>query len=410
MRIQFRQGLVTAPPNFLQQSGSSVSLVIAAPVYLQAALADGAADYLHVERFSVNNAWVGPFVSGTDYWLFWDIHAVTGVRTFGHTALEPIESAIAPEAPANDQHWFDTVHNKMKVWNNTAGRWVSKIRVFAAKYASATTFVSMSINAPVFTGTQVGSLSVPVDVGVLVFDINGDPIKRSGGAFFTTADVVTASLASASQVRVGAVVIEAVAAGHIPAYSIVRFSGFHEVTLATGLTRRESIYGMVEADATTGEVVNVVTDGIVTNPMWDWTSVGVNTPLYVDANGALTHVQPTDGVAVGAVVDINSILIRPVVQLIATGPGAPDPVPPATGISAPKRQFIDLPAQASSIITTIPLAAESNGTSYVQLYINGVLQNEGIQFTVFSTYEIRLTGAYLVPVDVVVFSYVPAQV
>lgn len=409
MRIHFRQGLVTAPPNFLQQSGPSVSLTIAAPVYLQAAIVDGAANYLHVERFSVPNAWSGPFVSGTDYWLFWDINPVSGVRTFGHTSLEPIESATAPDAPANDQHWFDTVHNKMRVWNGTANRWVNKVRVFAAKYASATTFVSMSIDAPAFTGTQVGSLVVPVDIGVLVFDINGDPIKRAGGTFFTTADVVTASLASASQVRVGAVVIEAVAASHIPAYSVVRFSGFHEVTLATGLTRRESIYGMVETDAVTGDVVNVVTDGVVTNPMWDWTSVGVNTPLYVDANGALTHVQPTDGVAVGAVVDINSILIRPVVQLIATGSGAPDPTPPAAGISAPKRQFIDLPAEAASIITTIPLAAESNGTSYVQLYINGVLQNEGVQFTVFSTYEIRLTGAYLVPVDVVVFSYVPAQ-
>lgn len=405
MRVQFRQGLIVAPPNFLQQAGSAVSLNIAAPVYLQATLADGSANYLHVERFSVANAWSGPFISGTDYWLFWDINPVSGVRTFGHTQHEPIESASAPLYPVDDQHWFDAVNHKMKVWNGTANRWISKIRVFAAKYVNASTFVSMSISAPAFAGTQVGSLNTPTEAGALVFDINGDPVKRAGGAFFTTSDVVTASLASASQVRVGAVVIEAAALGQIPAYSVVRFSAFHEVTLATGLTQRESVYGLIEADASTGDVVNVITDGVVTNPLWDWTNAGVNAPLYVGANGALTPMQPTDGVAVAAVVDINSVLLRPVVQLINTGPGAP----PAPGISAPKRQFIDLPASTESIITTIPLAAESNGTSYVQLYINGVLQNEGVQFTVFSTYEIRLTGAYLVPVDVVVFSYVPAQ-
>lgn len=323
MRISFRQGIVSAPNAFLQANGATVNLSIASPSQVLVAFADGTANYLHTERSTVTSAWVGPFSSGTNYWLYWDINPVSGVRTFGHTLLEPVEAASAPLSPANDQHWFDTNLNKMKVWNTTAGRWVNKIRVFAGQYLSGTTFVSMSINAPDFTGTQVGSLVVPVDAGALMFDLNGDPVKRNGGAFFTTSDVVTASLASASQVKVGAVVIEAVAVSNIPAYSIVNFSGFHEVTLTAGLMQAEAVYGLVEVDAVIGDVVNVILDGVVTNPDWDWTAVGVNAPLYVDNTGVLTATQPTGGVAVAAVVDVNSILVRPLLQTVTITTGTP---------------------------------------------------------------------------------------
>jgi hypothetical protein len=324
MQINFRQGIVQAPNAFLQANGATVNLSIASPALLLVAFADGQANYLHTERSTVTSAWTGPFTSGPDYWLYWDLNPVSGVRTFGHTLFEPVEAASAPLSPVNDQHWFDTNLNKMKVWNTTAARWVNKIRVFAGKYQSGTTFISMSINAPDFTGTQVGSLAaVPVDAGALVFDLNGDPVKRNGGAFFTTSDVVTASVASASRVKVGAVMIEAVATSNIPAYSIVKFSGFHEVELQTGLMEFASVYGMVEIDAVIGDVVTVVLDGVVTNPAWNWTAAGPSAPLYVDPTGVLTPTEPTDGVVVGAVVDINSILVRPTLQTVTSISGSP---------------------------------------------------------------------------------------
>lgn len=322
MHIQFRQGLVTAPTNFLQRNGSAVNLSITAPGYLQAAIADGSADYLHVERSTIAGAWTGPFMSGTDYWLYWDIDRITGMRTFGFTRHAPIESTAPPISPPQDQHWFDVFNNKMWVWNSSASKWIHKLRVFAAKYVNATTFVSVSINSPTFTGTQIGCLTnTPIDIGSLIFDVNGAPIKRGNGVFFTTTDVVSASVASTSRVRVGAVLLEATAQGHIPAYGVVRFSNFNEVTLATGLTRYESVYGLVETQASAGEIVNVVTDGIVSNPMWDWSEVGVNTPLYVGFYGELTPDRPIDGVEVGAVVGINTVLIRPLVQVVSTGIG-----------------------------------------------------------------------------------------
>jgi hypothetical protein len=427
MRIPFRQGIVSAPPSFLQANGATVNLSIASPSQLLVAFADGTANYLHTERSTVTSAWTGPFTSGTDYWLYWDINPISGVRTFGHTLLEPVEAPAAPLSPANDQHWFDTNLNKMKVWSSIANRWVNKIRVFAGKYASGTTFVSMSINAPIFTGTQVG-LTAPATAGALVFDLNGDPVKRTGGTFFTTEDVVTASIASASQVKVGAVVVEAVAISNIPAYSIVNFAGFHEVVLTTGLMQDQSVYGMIEVDAVIGDVVTVVLDGVVTNPAWNWTAVGVNAPLYVNGVGALTPTKPTDGVAVAAVVDINSILVRPLLQVIEVQAGAADPATPvamgvvrlsatsATPLSPVvvgdndvrlTMRYEEFVATAAQTVfnTTIPTVAKSGTVVRLQVFVNGVFQQEGAtkNFTVTGANQITFSTGLTLNSDVVVF-------
>ena len=157
MRIPFRQGLVRVPANFLQLTAGKVSLVLGPTDSIVATFADGAANYLTTERVSVNNAWIGPFSTGTDCWLYVDINPVTGVRTFNHTLVSPAEGATAPLAPVQlDQHWFDTANNVMKVWNGNG--WVKKIRLFIAKLQQGSVFVSMSVNSPAYTGTQVGAL------------------------------------------------------------------------------------------------------------------------------------------------------------------------------------------------------------------------------------------------------------
>jgi hypothetical protein len=325
MRIPFRQGIVTAPSGFLQQTGSTVSLVIATPTMVSVAFADGTANYLHTERLSVTNAWTGPFAPGTDYWLYWDINIMTGQRTFGHTLHEPYEGASAPLSPQPDQHWFDTVSFKMKVWNATSGRWVSKIRVFAAKLQSGSVLISTSVNTPDYEGTQVGSVSaIPVAAGALVFDTNGDPVKRNNGTFFTTEDVVVASVASSTQVKLGATMIEAVAVANLPAYSIVQFVDFNQINLATTAFVEQGAYGIIEEAASTGQVVNVALQGVITNPAWDWTVAGVNAPLYVTNVGGLTTNVTPDGVIVAYVVDVNTIVLRPTLQTVSlyTNPDA----------------------------------------------------------------------------------------
>lgn len=313
MRIPFRQGIVRAPSNFLQLTSGKVSLSIPPSQTLIMAFADGAADYLVTERLSAANAWTGPFVGGSQsYWLFWDLNTVTGAKTYGHTLLEPVEGSVAPVSPLNDQHWFDTVANKMKVWNSTVSRWIPKIRVFAGKLNNGAIFVSMSISSPVYTGTQIGNLqSIAVDAGALVFDADGYIVKKANGTFLTTEDVVLTGVASSSHVKFGSIVLEAEATESIAAFSIVRFTDFNQVSVATNYVLDNAAYGIVDVDANSGDVVSITMEGLISNSDWDWSAAGINAPLYVDINGALTTVAPPTPIAVAAVVDTTSILLRP---------------------------------------------------------------------------------------------------
>ena len=318
MRIPFRQGLVRVPANFLQLAAGKVSLVLGPADSVVSTFADGTANYLVTERLSTNNAWIGPFQSGIDYWLYMDIHPVTGVRSFGHTVVEPKDGPTSPLAPVlGDQHWFDTATNTLKVWNGNS--WTKKIRVFVAKLQQGSVFVSMSVNSPAFTGTQVGALAAqPVQAGALVFDGDGIPLRKSDGTFFTTEDTALTGIASSSQVKFGSLVIEATADSNLSAFSIVRFTDFNLITTATNYIVDNGAYGLVETDTATGEVVSVVMEGLVTNPTWDWTSAGINAQLYVDALGALTTTPPPSPIPVAAVVDKHTILLRPSTLFVNT--------------------------------------------------------------------------------------------
>lgn len=325
MRVPFRQGIVSVPSTFLQQTGGGVSLTFPQTNTVIVTFADGGTNYLLTERATVANAWAGPFVSGINYWLYWDIDRRTGQRTFGHTRLEPVESSVAPLNPANDQHWFDTTTNRMMVWSGVTTSWQHRIRVFAAKLQSGSILISVSIDAPLFTGTQVGALeSTPVSAGALVFDNNNQPIKRSNGTFFTTEDVVVTGIGTSTQVKLGSIVVEAVAASNIPAFSVVNFVDFNEIVLTTNSQMAsEGVYGVVEQDAVIGDIVNVVLEGLLTNPLWDWSAAGVNAPVFVTDDGYLTTAAPANPIAVGAVVDRQSIIIRPTLQTITFSGGNP---------------------------------------------------------------------------------------
>ena len=102
MRINFRQGIVSHQAGgFLTLNPSDNVNLLAdnAPVTVTIAQANAqtgprGVDYLHSENNTVNDAWVGPFVSGTDYWLYWDFDTRTFERTFGFTTLEPVAQSV----------------------------------------------------------------------------------------------------------------------------------------------------------------------------------------------------------------------------------------------------------------------------------------------------------------------------
>lgn len=321
MNISFRQGLVRAPANFLQLNSDKVNLVLGPTDSLISTLADGSSDYLLTEKLSITNAWLGPFTSNVDYWLYMDISTTVGQRTFGHTLLEPIEAAVAPLSPAMDQHWFDTVSTTMKVWNGAA--WVRKIRVFAAKLQQGTIFVSMSINSPSFIGTQVGQLaSIPINAGALVYDGTGYPLKKGNGTYFTTTDSAITGIISPAHVQIGALVVDATAAANLAAFTVVQYTDFGEINVATNTLLANGLYGIIQEDVSLGQKTQITTSGLITNPAWDWSTAGVNALLFVNNVGQLTTTLQPSPIPVATVVDSTTIMLRPS-SLFVTSPSDP---------------------------------------------------------------------------------------
>ncbi|MGI0075911.1 MAG: hypothetical protein ACREAU_00715 [Nitrosopumilaceae archaeon] len=271
--------------------------------------ADGNTNYLYTEPRTITNAWIGPFTSPTTYWLYWDIHPITGIRTFGHSLFPPVFAPLAPVSPAVGQHWFNTTSTAMFEWNGS--RFVPRIRVFAVEYTNALTFTSLSINSPDFNGTQAG-LTVPNSSGSLIFDVGGNPVKRGDGKFFTTEDVFVAGIPTGGNMRINTIILEAQSQAPLDAFTIVQWIDFRKVIPGTPFDQAEVFYGMVEEDASTSEVVRITVEGLITNQAWDWTSLGVNSFLFINTTGELVGVPVIPNqIPVARVVDPQTIILRP---------------------------------------------------------------------------------------------------
>jgi hypothetical protein len=105
--------------------------------------------------------------------------------------------------------------------------------------------------------------------------------------------------------------VEGIVNTTIPAYTIVRFTDFGVVTVATGFLVDNGAYGIIETNATAGQTVNVILNVVISNPAWNWTSAGINAPLYADINGQLTATPTATPIVVASVVGVNSILLNP---------------------------------------------------------------------------------------------------
>jgi len=318
MIINFRQGIVTYPSSggvqkFLTPSGNYVSLNTTNGV-VDVAFAHRTSNYLHTESVSVLNAW-GPFPVATTVWLYWDINNLTAERTFGYTQLEPIAQAVAP-TPELDQHWFDTSTNIMKVW--TGSRWQEKIRVFAAEYDTATTsFISVSIysTSQRFDGTQVGISGQDYLAGRIIVDNTGRPILNQSNEFFTTEDDFFINGSPINTIRLEANILTAVPVENVANYQVVKFTEFDKVALASYHDLQTSAIAISMQDILQDDVGSFVVQGIITNPVWNWTQVGAQ--LWVSEGGVLVEADPhiTDTVTypngkapVGRVLSPHSII------------------------------------------------------------------------------------------------------
>jgi len=359
MLVTFSQGIVShqtdllGTQQFLLQTGGNVTLSISPdPTILAFAHRD--THYLFTESITVANAWIGPFVSGTDYYLYWDINLSTGIRTFGNTLFEPVTASVAPINPPIDLHWYNTTTRIMQYWNGSS--WVEVLRVFATKYESATNFISMSINSPAFIGTQVGIVG-NFQIGSLIFDPDGNPLKRNKRRFFTSEDLFTTGLPSSSRVRIESFVVDGLASIPMAAYTAVSFTDFNVISPLNPVTHRTSVFGLIESEIVGGELVKVTVDGVVNNIAWDWDFV--NQQIFTDGTGQLVTVAGgytplPEQVPVALAIDKTTILLRPA-RLTLDAPAMGMTVDPAT-VSSIGTVLISVPATDA----LLPIAVEDN--------------------------------------------------
>jgi len=287
-----------------------------------------------------NNA---PFTSGggseqgnNSFFLWIDIDRSTGLVSYGWSKYRPTAGASAPATNAtryNDQHWFDTSNVIMKVWNSTTQVWVEKVRCFVAQYTFGQGFTSMSDQAPNYKGTTVG-LNGSYRAGALIFDVNGNPQKRTTSnnntTFFTTEDIFATGLPTSSRTRLESFVVDGIAQQPIAAYQAVYYSDLYQLmplqATDTISGQENVIFGIIEEAAnSSGDLVKVTMDGVVNNSAWTWTAV--NEQIYVDKNqpGVLVSVE-NDGYAplpnqkpIAVAIDSTTILLRASELVLAVG-------------------------------------------------------------------------------------------
>jgi len=289
MRISFRHGIVSKQAGtFLQLNpGGNVNL-LANNRSFTVSIADGKYNYTHTEDNTVVDAWVGPFLSGTDYYLYMDFDPLTFERSFGVSEYAPIIANSRPSNPEVGQTWYDTNRNQQKEFIGVAFRRVH--RVFVAKL-SGTIFSSVSKDFPLFTGTQMGDTS-SVLTGSILYTEFGSPIVRDDGSFITTEDQFFNNQSQVIGVRLESSVIRAKASGtSLAKFQIVAVKTDGTIDTAQYNQTQDSVIAVLGEDILFGEIGNLILQGTVTNPEWDFSAHGAGTRLWV-LNGELTTVDP----------------------------------------------------------------------------------------------------------------------
>lgn len=361
MQIPFRQGIVRYPKNstmsqafLVKDAGYITQQISTVPVEITFAYKD--TNYYWTEQQTVNHAW-GPFVTGTTYWLYWDIDTRSGQRTFGATIVPPTYSSQAPSSPITDQHWFDTENNVMKVWVGTG--WANKNRVFAAIYNGVDILPPVGIDPAHFEGSQP---SLPTEPGMvagrIVFDSSGSPIIKNNGTFFTTEDQVFVEGSRVDTVRLESSVVLAKAVENIPMFHVVKFTA-GGVVVASYEDAHEQAIGLATVDMPSGAVSNIVLQGIVTNPNWNWTEIGAK--LWIAPSGLQKGQLVLTDFA-----DISPGVYRtvPVARVLSSNTvifdqglgGRGDQGPPGTIINLPKASNVNdiEPVLGAVYLTTTP--------------------------------------------------------
>ncbi len=312
MQLQFRNGIVEyqslnddpAFPNYLSRTGITgytVNLLTANKNFV-VTISQGLGEYLITWKNPVNNAW-GPFNDTVNHYLYIDVHRVTGAVTFG-SSLQPITfGSTFPSNPTDGQPFFLTSENMTYVWNNTA--WIAKIRIYIAE-VNATTLT------PYGQGSTTGVVTSYAS-GPILYGSNGRPIIKSDKTFTTTEEPLMINDLPGNTIRLEYSIVQVEAMNNLGPFRIVKFTDFNKVDYANYADTGTKVIGLTTEPVTSGEFTTIVLSGKVTNLAWNWQTV--NAALYIDANGALTEVDPAQTnpsfeaqSPIGRVIDSTSII------------------------------------------------------------------------------------------------------
>ena len=338
MRIDFRHGIIssqTAPFLFYNNSSGHVDLLANnAPLVLT--VAHKSSNYVHSEDNTVPSAWTGPFSPSTSYWLYIEFDTRTFERSFGFTTEAPIAQATPPTSPTLETTWFNTDTVEQFRW---VGENFARVnRVFIARLDNRI-FTSVSQKSPAFIGTQIGS-NQSVLAGRVMFSEFGNPITRLDTTFLTTEDQFFTNQSQIIGVRLESNVSTATALESLASFQIVALDINGRLRTAQYSDIQNNIIAVVTENLLAGEIGNIVIQGVVNNPHWNFSGLPAGTPLWVD-NGALLNIDPSitnpsanpiPQVPVARILSINSIIFEQ--GLGGVGPVGPagniDNLPPAT--------------------------------------------------------------------------------
>jgi hypothetical protein len=300
-RFNFRQGIARRQEDGFGNAanlqptngGSYIDLIVSLdPTVFIVAHYD--VDYMFTESINISKAW-GPFVSGVDYWLYWDVDLVSGELSRGFTTVQPVVGPTAPTSPAIDQHWFKTSpadETVMKVWTGSA--WIDKVRLLAAKYQQGANIIHYPI------GSQVGISGVSVYAGAILYDPDGAPLQKFTrtrvGQFITTETPLHSQFARIANFRLETAIVQGEAQEYIPIHYAVAYSDFNKLILARNTEPDYPAIGIASEDMIPNEVRTYITKGFISDELnWDWSGYPAGTPLFVGPTGQLVAQPPTSG-------------------------------------------------------------------------------------------------------------------
>lgn len=197
MRVNFRQGIVSHQAGgFLTLNPSGHIDLVADNRPVTITIAHRNTNYTHIENNSVTDAWLGPFSSGTNYWIYWDFDLLTFARTFGKTTLEPVAQSVEPG------HGNSTIVNAVAGdagigFFVVEGHFVLPAGKPFAVTGSALNNGNYTVASSTFNGTTGETTIVPNQAvassnisGSLTLDIDsyGNPLRQTGRHWFDTAN------------------------------------------------------------------------------------------------------------------------------------------------------------------------------------------------------------------------------